>query len=195
MRLKTLFLAGCAAAGMALFAVPATAAAVHECPAGKPTAASYTWDFKGEADMIFSDIQADAQQALYHADKLQSYARDTTLDWQPQGDQLDAIREEVNAMGTRLCRLETIRRVVAPWQQAEIDRIASTMRLMADNTQDALVFGNAHRDDLWLPTYQRYTRNLYDEARTLEHSVGSAVAYANASHEYHNLRRTLGMPS
>jgi hypothetical protein len=37
------------------------AAAVHECVASNPTAASYTWNFKGEANPIFQGIRADAE--------------------------------------------------------------------------------------------------------------------------------------
>jgi hypothetical protein len=51
-------------------------------------------------------------------------------------------------MGAKLCRLETIRMAVAPWQQAEIDRIATRGGLMADNTEDAIHFLNAHQNGL-----------------------------------------------
>lgn len=192
MGLRTLFWSGCVSTAMVALAIPATAAAVHECVSGNPTAASYTWDFKGETNMIFKDIQSDAQQALNHADKLQSF-QGSDLSWQTHASELDALKDEVNDMGAKLCRLEAIRRVVAPWQQAEIDRIAAAVRLMADNTQDAIVFGNAHQEELWLTAYQKYTNNLYNEARMLAHSVGNAVAYANVSKEYRGLRRALGM--
>lgn len=78
MRLRLLLPSTCIAAAMAVSAIPAGAAssaAVHECVVGKPTAASYTWDFKGEANAIFKDIQADAQHASYHADQLQGIER------------------------------------------------------------------------------------------------------------------------
>jgi len=98
-------------------------------------------------------------------------------------------------MGRKLCRLESIRRVVAPWQQAEIDRIAPTLRLMADNTEDAITFGNGHPGELWLGRYRTYTDSLYDEAQTLSHSVGTAVSYANTSKDYQDLQRELGVPA
>lgn len=190
-----MFLSGCVSGAMVLLAVPATAAAVHECAPGTPTAASYTWNFKGEANTIFQDIQSDAWQALDHADMLHSFAQDSSLSWESNAEELEALKEEVNDMGAKLCRLEAIRRVVAPWQQAEIDRIATTVRLMADNTQDAIVFANAHPTQLWLATYQKYADNLYDQARKLDQSVGNAVAYANASKEYRNLRHKMGLPA
>jgi len=193
MKLSTLLLSGTVSALMMAFSVPATAAMVQKCVPGKVTAASYTHDFKGEANTIFQAIQADAVQAQDKADQLASAAQNDNISWYSDGVYLTAIKAKINDMGQRLCRLETIRRVVAPWQQAEIDRIAGALRLMADNTTDAMVFGGAHQTDLWLPTYQKYTKNLYREASDLAHSANQAVAYASASKEYRGLRQDLGV--
>jgi hypothetical protein len=178
---------------MAVSPVPAAATVVNQCAAGNPTAASYTWDFKGEANTIFKDVRDDAEQALFHTDKLQSYAGDPTLDWQTHADQLEYLKGEINDMGTKLCRLETIRRVAAPWQQHVIDQIATTARLMANNAQDAIMFGDTKPKDLWLATYQKYVNNLYSEASSLTHSAGNAVEFAGVSKEYQELRHDLGV--
>src|SRR5664279_5146998 len=191
MKLRTLFFSSIISIATAAFAAPATTAAVHECVPGKPTAASYTWNFKGEANTIFQEVRADAQQALNHADRLQSYADSENLSWQIHAGQLNPLKEEVNDMGRKLCRLEVIRRVTAPWQQAEIDRIAKTVRLMADNTEDAILYGRAHQKTLWTPAYQKYADSLYGEAQTLTHSVDNAVAYAKATKEYRELRQEM----
>lgn len=193
MRFRTLLWSGCISAALAVYAVPASAAtASHQCVASEPTAASYTWDFKGEANTIFQDIQSDAQQALYHADMLQSYARDPQMTWDAHADQLDSLKSEINDIGAKLCRLQTIRRVVAPWQQNVIDKIVTDTQLMADNAQDAIVFGDTHRNELWLGTYQKNVNNLEDEATALTHSVGNAVQFASVSNEYRELRQDVG---
>jgi len=192
-RLRAHVWISCISAAMAVSPVPAAAAVVNQCAAGTPTAASYTWDFKGEANTIFKDVRDDAEQALYHADKLQSYAGDPNLDWQTHADQLEYMKGEINDMGTKLCRLETIRRVVAPWQQQVIDQIATNARLMADNAQDAIMFGDTKPKDLWLATYQKHVNNLYNEANSLTHLVGNAVEFAGVSKEYQELRHDLGV--
>ena len=179
-------------AALAAFPVTLTAASsTRECVNGKPTAASYTWDFHKEADRLFTEIQSDSQQVVNHAAKLQSFSDDYELDWQPNADQLNRLKSEVNDVGQKLCRLETIRRVVAPWQQNAIDQIAPSVQLMADNVQDAIMFGNAHRNDLWNPTFRRYADNIYTEATTLQQSVGDAVQYANVLRQYGELRAQL----
>jgi hypothetical protein len=194
MTLKALFIGACISAGVAAFVPPATAAGVQECVAGTPTPASYTWDFKGETNGIFRKIQSDARQAYDHAEQLQTLAR-VDFDWYTQEGELAAIKDDVNDIESKICRLETIRRVDAPWQKAEIGRIAETARLMVDNTQDAILFGNDHQEMLWLATYKKYADNLYTEAGNLAHSVDNAVAYPRVSKEYRKLQHDLRTPA
>jgi hypothetical protein len=176
---------------MTVFALPAAAAApavaavskTCSCVPGQATPASYTWDFKGEANTIFKDIQFQAQQSLYDADKLEGAAR-AGLTWYSQGGYLDDLKTDIDNIGKKLCRLETIRSVVAPWQQRVIDRIAESTVLMADNTEDAMNFGNVHQRELWLTTYRNYVNNLFDEAEKLRQSSGQAVQFASVSQKY-----------
>ena len=112
MRLRALLWSSCFSVAMAVSALPAAAAPVHECVSPKPTAASYTWDFKSEANTIFKDVQSDAQQAMDHADNLQSFAGDNGLSWEAHAYQLEYLKNDINDIGAKLCRLETIRPTV-----------------------------------------------------------------------------------
>jgi hypothetical protein len=197
MTLQSLLWRSCIAVMTTAPVVPATAATANECVnkcvPGKPTAASYTWNFKGEANAIFMDVQADARRATSRAARLQSFTENPNLSWETHASQLQELKSDINELGTKLCRLETIRRVLAPWQQREVDQIATTVRLMADNAQDAIVFVNDKPDRLWVPAYRKYVNNLYSEAHDLAHSVQNAVAYANVSREYRDLKLRLGV--
>jgi hypothetical protein len=64
---------------------------------------------------------------------------------------------------------------------------------MANNAQDAIMFGDTKPKDLWLATYQKYVNNLYSEASSLTHSAGNAVEFAGVSKEYQELRHDLGV--
>jgi len=192
MNLKSLLLGTIVSAATAAFAAQPVGVVVHECAPGK-TYVSSTWNYKGEANQLFRQIQDDAQQAQYHANMLQSFENSRQMSWQAHVGELGPLKDEINDMSRKLCRLEVIRRATDPWQQAEIDRIDQTVRLMADNAADAILFGNAHHSTLWMMPYQRYTDNLYDQAKSLSHSVDHAVAYAKASKEYRALRKDLGM--
>lgn len=180
-------------AALTAFPLPSGASTASTCAHGKPTAASYNWDFHREANNLFEEIRGDAEQARDYAARLQSYEDEPELDLQAHGDQLTYLKNEVNDMGRKLCRLETIRRGVAPWQQKTIDRIALHLQLMADNTQDAIVFVNSHQSDLFNQTYWRYADNIYSQANDLTRSVGNAVDYAKVLGEYHQLRGELGV--
>ena len=118
MRIGRLITCGSIPLAMCLLAAPSWGAnGVHACVAGQPTAASYTWNFQREANNIFSDVRADADQAAYHADVLQSFARIEDLEelsWQSNSEPLMDLKAEINDMSARLCRLESIRRVLDP---------------------------------------------------------------------------------
>ena len=195
MRLRTLLVSTCAMTATAVFVAPGMGASVHECVPGSLTAASYTWDFKAEANSIFQDLETLARQTRDDADQFQTYSRDQAVSWEIQSDQLNILKHEVNDMGARLCRLETIRRVLEPWQQAEVDRIAQQVQLIADNTADAIVYLASHEHDLWVPTYQKYANQLYKEARSLTQSLSDAVTYASVSKQYQDLRHKLRVPA
>lgn len=195
MKLKSLLVSGCVCATMAAFPAMAAISSARGCPVGKVTPASYTWNFQKETDGIFQDIQADAQQASSHAASLQSMARVQEFGWYSNAIELTQLQDLINDMGQKLCRLEAIRRVDTPWQQNTIDHIATTLRLMADNTTDAIVFGNHNRLELWRATYQKEVNNLYEQAHSLTQSVDYAVKYAKVQTQYQNLRKDLGVKS
>ena len=191
-KLTPLLLTGLIAAMGAIPAVPALAAEQHECSKAPVTPASYTWNFKAEANRTFESVARDAAAVLDRAARLDTFSRQPDVSWQSHGVELDAIKARVNDMGSKLCRLETIRRVLDPWQQREVDRIANRVQLLADNTQDAIQYLNTYQSRLLMPAYEMYSRNLYEQADKLTHSVDNAVAYAKASHEYGKLSQKMG---
>ena len=179
MKLNT---AGLAAliAGIAAFPV-SSEAAPQTCSTGKPTPASYTWNFQAEASRLLNGIEVDAAKAQHRADRLQQSSLNEDLAWQFHATRLAALKREVNDMGRRLCRLEQIRRVAAPWQQKAIDDAASSVRLMADNVQDAINFLEEHQDNFWEPAYRHNVSNVFHESGQLFESVRNLEQGAKVS--------------
>jgi hypothetical protein len=178
---------------LAVAPVFAVAASPKECQPGPPTAESYQWNFQREASQLLQGIQEDAMNAQDHANLLENFDTNLSVSWRSHAGELTAIKHEVNDMGQKLCRLETIRTALAPWQQKAVDRVAPDVRLMADNVQDAILFLNHNQNTLWLPTYRKYAKNLYQEASTLSQSVKSYEEYAKAHREDLNLGKQLGL--
>jgi len=193
MKTRILVVCGCICAALAILpAASASEAEAGKCIVRKPTAASYKWNFGQEANAAFKDIQSDAAQVRYHAERLQSLVlRADSASWVSDVNQLNQIGTAVNDMGGKLCRLEAIRRAAYPWQRKTIDRIADGVTLLADNTQDAMAFGHMHRETLWLATYRKYVDNLYAESRKLSQSVEKAVKYVKVDRQDRALRSDL----
>lgn len=81
-------------------------------------------------------------------------------------------------MGQKLCRLEQIRRVTAPWQQKAIDDAAVSVRLMTDNIQDAIDFLNEYQSNFWEPDYRHNVNNVLHESGQLSQSLRTFEQYA-----------------
>jgi len=179
----------------ALTGFPLTLEAItsNEYAPSKTMAASSTWDVRQAADALFQDIQSDAQQARNHAATLQSFQYSPDITWKLHGSQLNQLKTEVNDMVEKVCRLEKIRPVLAPWQQETTDRIASKLPLMAVDVTDAIYYVNTHQHELMNLTYWRYADNLCSEAADVTQSAGNAVKYANVLGEYDKLRAVLGV--
>jgi hypothetical protein len=157
--------------GMLILLPAISMAKDRSCVTGPPTPRSYTWDFSREASRLLKDMRYDSLLASHHAAVLQTVALNPDESWASRAYQLSRIRAEVDDMGKRLCRLETIRRAVAPWEQQAIEQIAPLIQDMADNAADAINYLNAHQAAYWTPSYRVYTENLYTEATMLHKRI------------------------
>jgi hypothetical protein len=180
-------------AGTVLAPVAFPAPTSESCTPGKPGPASYTWNFRQEASRLLNRIQIDSEKASTQADRLVTDASENDLSWQAHADKLASIRRDVNDMGRKICRLEQIRRMEAPWQQKALDRSYPLVRLMADNTTDALNYLRANEKDLWRPVYRKYAENLYNESAQLSQSLKAFDEYAQARTEDAQLAHNLGL--
>ena len=165
-------------AGTAAMSVTCLAGSPQACVAGTPTPASYTWNFYREASQLLNGIQEDAVRVHDQADLLRATAMDFNLSWQSRAIRVAKVRKAVNDMAAKLCRLEVIRRVAAPWEQQGIDHAGRIVKLMDDNTIDTLAYLKANEGRFWVPTYREYVTNLDQESGQLAHSMKALQEYA-----------------
>ena len=121
-------------------------------------------------------LQRIAANALYterDAGRMWSYSSDN-LDWMAQGNQLMRLRGDLNTLGREVRRLEA-ENTLAPGEQLLVQRVARRVTLMATDTQDAIVFGRRHRDDLFNPMYTKDVSQLYANAEHLSHEARRAL--------------------
>jgi hypothetical protein len=186
------YLKCCASLFAAALLLPAaTKSENRSCALGTPTAASYTWNFPSEAQELLGDIAADAREARMHSDNLDRFALDPDISWQEHAVELSAVREAVNDMGTKLCRLETIRRVALPWEKKAIDDAAPLISEMANEAQAAITFLNDHEENLFNPAYNGFTAGLYQRSDKLAKEMNEFEKFSKVHREDIQLEKSL----
>jgi len=183
---------GCLLAAIAVTPVFSMGASMRSCASAPVTKEYYSWNFPREASSILKEVRGDALQAESHADQLRSYDLNQDLDWQAHSAQLTQLKAEVNDIGAKLCRLETIRSAASPWEQQATDRTAVLAREMANNTEQAINYMNSNHLNLWSPTYEQYATNLYHESSRLSQTIGNFEKLAKLNREERDLHTALG---
>lgn len=185
-------LGGCVLSA-ALLLPAATQSQARSCPVGTPTAESYTWNFRAEAQGLLDDMASQARHTRDDADQLQTVMSNAESDWQIQAQELSQIRVAVNDMGQKLCRLEAIHRVASPWEQKAIDQAAPLIAEMANDTENAITFLNNHQNDLFMPAYTSLGTDLYRRSASLAKSVTEFEKFGQVHQEDLRLEKTLGL--
>ena len=140
---------------------------------------------------MLDDVGLDAYWSSYHADQLDHFS--PGIGWQEHAYQLNAIRDEVNDMGSKLCRLETIRRVVSPWEQKAIDDAAPLITEMANEAQSAIVFLNGNHQHLFNPAYQEYSQDMYQQSSKLSRQMSEFEDFGRVHQQDIHLEKSLGL--
>jgi hypothetical protein len=159
-------------AGLVLSAItlsPAISLARVESCASRP--GYNTGTTSRTASRLFREMRRDARRVAYQTLQIQSFTSEWDTTWAGHADRLNQIKAEVDDMGKRLCRLETMQSAQEPREQKIVAQVAPLVQEMADNTDAAINYLNAHQARFWPPSYKTYTQNLYKEARTLAADV------------------------
>jgi hypothetical protein len=172
---------------LALAASPSLLAAPVAAGPGADPAASR------EAALLLTDLREEAAHVQSDAAQLQLWSLSSQLAWESHSQQLAEIRDNVNAMGRKLARLEQIRDMAAPWERMAIDRAAPLLKQVAVDTQKAILFVNDNREHLFAPDYHQMVSSLYDETRKLHQQVRDYQRLSRTQKREMQLEETLGM--
>ena len=142
------------------------------CQSGNPTPESANGDFPKEASQILSQIRVDSfkirdSAAQLEADDGESYL----VGWQSESDLLSEVRDQVNQMDSKICRLRTIAPMTTAEQQQAINRILPQMVVLTDETEAAIRFLNENPSYLWAPHYNEYAVAMYNSANFIYHDL------------------------
>ena len=188
----SLKLGGCLL-GAALLLPAATRSQSLSCRVDAPTAESYRWNFQTEAQGLLDNVASVARNSRGHADQLQSMMWRHDISWESQALELNQIRDEVNELGQKLCRLETIRRVTSPWERKAIDQAAPLISELAKDTENAITLLKDNHNNLFMPAYTSLGTDLYRRSQELTKSVTEFDTFGKIHQQDMHLEKSLGL--
>jgi hypothetical protein len=125
------------------------------------------------------DLAFNATATERDAGRLGSYSADG-LDWMAQGNQLMVLRGEVNTIRREVNHLQSEPALPAT-ERRLLRRVAHRANLLANDTQNAILFGRNHRDELSNPFYARSVFLIQVNALRLSRDAGAARRLANGN--------------
>jgi len=90
-----------------------------------------------EVSQLLEDIKGQAADLQRDSDELESFTR-SDMSWQSHAEELDRIKERINAIGKTISKLQNLRSSASPWQREAIDRIMPVAKKLASNTTAAI---------------------------------------------------------
>jgi hypothetical protein len=177
----------------AMLIVPVGAvAATGECSSAASAQASYKGDVAREASATMSDLTSYAVDASNRADTLQSGESDQELSFQSHEALLTTIRDDIDAMGVKLCRLEQIKSALPLSQQNELDAVHTSLAYMANHATYAIEYLKENPELLWVPSYATWINHLDNESHEVTKTLDEYNQYAKVHNRDLKLEHSLG---
>jgi hypothetical protein len=175
--------------GSGLVAAPSVSAV------GPPVVQSQHAQESDQASELLKEIQSIARDLDRDAATLESYKL-RGLSWQSHAYQLTMAKQHINAVGSRVEKLQALRSSSAPWQQRAIDTITPVAVQLASRTEDAINHLNESRHELFAPTYTNHLSAIAINASQMKQSVEIFLDLARTQEKLDNLHeRIAGMES
>jgi len=143
-----------------------------------------------QVSKVLSNAKMQAFQLKEDATNMEAFTRLDTS-WETHREAIERIKDDVNAMGQLLAKLQDARGSAAPWQQTAIDRITPVAKELASNTTAAIEQLNKNPRGLKLPAYQEYLEAICDSASNLAATIADFADYGRASQRLTRLSEDL----
>ncbi len=158
--------------------------ATETCSCGAPTEESYTWNFPQEGTTKLEAIQVRSDIIRRDADRLVAYAELMNgSGTRGQNWKLTKIRDRVNEVSKKFCRLQLIDHTLDPWQQSIVKRLKPEVNALARNTETAILISRDERTQDRLranETYQQSVKDIYQQADKISDMVSDSLRYREA---------------
>ena len=162
------------------------AGAAASVPACACASEAGDWNFHSEASQLLKEIRSSAYRLTDNAQNLKAFPGGVS--WETHANELMLAREQVNAVGERILRLQAIRHALLPWQQRAVDSVTPMANALASRTEAAIGHLNDNRNHLWSETYQDHLKTLAFQAGRMNQSVGVHLEMAETQDKLEALR-------
>lgn len=184
---------GIAYAGIAAMFFSASVFATSPAPLQELTPAEIAnWDFQAEAQDLLQEVRMLSGELHPTADRLGALSR-SNVSWVSHGEQLNAVRGNINQIGDRLKRLQEIRHVASPMQQQAIDRVVPIAADLASHTEAAIGHLNENKGYLYAPSYKDHLRSIAAGASDMKSSIDLFMDHADTQEKLHQLQEKLAV--
>jgi hypothetical protein len=146
-----------------------------------------------EVSQLLEDIKGQAADLQRDSDELESFTR-SDMSWQSHAEELDRIKERINAIGKTISKLQNLRSSASPWQREAIDRIMPVAKKLASNTTAAIEHLNKNPLRINEPQYQQYLKSNAEAASNLATLVKDFVEYGKTRTTLEAYERKLEVP-
>jgi hypothetical protein len=146
-----------------------------------------------EVSQLLEDIKGQAADLQRDSDELESFTR-SDMSWQSHAEELDRIKERINAIGKTISKLQNLRSSASPWQREAIDRIMPVAKKLASNTTAAIEHLNKNPLRINEPQYQQYLKSNAEAASNLAALVKDFVEYGKTRTTLEAYERKLEVP-
>jgi hypothetical protein len=147
------------------------------------------------ARVAFQRIEESSANLEVVADRLQFLAKGLDSDADAHLADLNAVRDDINAIGAQLRSLDEERTSLAPWEAEALDRVLPSMNDAASDARKALEVFNSSKSHLWTTSYSDDIEGIYKDAAQVKKTLKNYLALARVRDDERRLEHDMGNPA
>src|SRR2546427_493578 len=160
----------------------------------EPGTGSSNLEPAAEVSELLQQIQSVAVKLNRDADTLASLTRGHQVSWHSHAEQLARVKERANDMGTRLQRLQTLKRDALPWQVRAIDAMYAPAVELSTRTQAAIEHLSENRSYRG-GSYGEHVATILERSDQIVESVNNFLEYSETQEKLNRLMEKLELAS
>lgn len=144
-----------------------------------------------EAERILKDVKEQGYEVTEHTGELTVASGLVTTSKHFNAAELEAVKEDVNAIGKEMSRLEGLAANESSWERETVSKLKPMLKDLASETDKAIAYTNNHPEKLHLAEYQGDLKHLYELSTSFWRTAHDSVRLADLGKKEKRLRTEL----